>query len=106
MNEARRKINDAEWDKLVAPWRKINQTRPLGLGQPPRQPLHSPRTIERAIYIRQHLGQATLEETERRVATCCARLKQEAEDVKNGVYHEEHVRAVQAWQDMVDKQIY
>jgi len=33
-------------------------------------------------------------------------LKQEAEDVKNGVYHEEHVRAVQAWQDMVDKQIY
>jgi hypothetical protein len=104
MNEVRRKVNDAEWDKLVAPWRKINQAR--SKQPPPPQPLHSPRTIQRAIYIRQHLGQATPEETERRVAACCARLKQEAEDIKDGLYHEQHVAAMQAWQDMVDKQIY
>ena len=106
MNEARKKANDAEWDKLVEPWRKFNQAHPLPLHQRQQEPLHSPRTVQRAIYIRQRLGQASPEETERRIAECCARLKQEAEDIKNGVYHEQHERAMQTWKDMVDKQKY
>lgn len=104
MNEARKKANNAEWDKLVEPWRKINQARNFLLQQRQLQPLHSPRTVQRAIYIRQNLGRASPEEIERRVAECCARLKQEAEDIKNGVYHEQHEKAMQAWKDMVDKQ--
>lgn len=50
------------------------------------------------------MGQATPEETERRVAACCARMKQEADDIKNGLYHEEHEKAMEAYKEMVDKQ--